>query len=119
MNQRAVKQLQSGDPVMAGLIERVGVIRLKPRRLPPFQSLIQAIIHQQLSGKAAGTILDRFRALFGNDGFPAPEAILRMPSERLRGAGLSKAKTGFILGVAERAQAGQVPTLAACDGMMN
>jgi DNA-3-methyladenine glycosylase II len=57
---------------MAALIERIGPVELHPRRLPPFESLVQAIIHQQLSGKAAGTILERFRGLFGNDGFPAP-----------------------------------------------
>ena len=43
---------------MAGLIDRVGPVKLCPRRLMPFQSLTHAIIPQQLSGRAAGTILD-------------------------------------------------------------
>ena len=46
MSKRAITHLSS-DPVMSGLIEKVGLIRLRARRIPPFQSLTQAIIHQQ------------------------------------------------------------------------
>ncbi len=44
---------------MAAAIERIGPMKLKPRRLSTFQSLTQAIIHQQLTGKAAASILGR------------------------------------------------------------
>jgi DNA-3-methyladenine glycosylase II len=57
---------------MSVLIEKIGMIRLKPRRLSPFQSLTQAIIYQQLSGAAAGTILERFKLLFPGTDFPMP-----------------------------------------------
>ena len=57
MSKRTLAYLQA-DPAMAGLIDRVGPVKLCPRRLMPFQSLTHAIIHQQLSGRAAGTILD-------------------------------------------------------------
>ena len=100
---------------MARLIDRVGPIKLRPRRLPPFQSLVQAIIHQQLSGQAAGTILERFRGLFGNDGFPAPEAVLKASPDRLRSAGLSRPKASYILGIAQKAVDGQIPKLDECD----
>ncbi|MGO8678655.1 MAG: DNA-3-methyladenine glycosylase family protein [Limisphaerales bacterium] len=105
------------DPVMTRLIERVGPVKLSPRRLQPFESLVHAIIHQQLSGKAAGTILGRFRALFGGDGFPAPAAVLEQSPERLRSAGLSRPKAGYLLGVARKAVDGHIPTLDDCDMM--
>lgn len=102
---------------MAALIERVGPVKLRPRRLPPFQSLVHAIIHQQLSGQAAATILKRFQALFGSDGFPAPEAVLKESPERLRSAGLSRPKASYLLGIAQKTVDGHIPTLDACDSM--
>ena len=102
---------------MAGLIDRVGPVKLRARRLPPFESLVHAIIHQQLSGQAAGTILGRFRALFGNDGFPTPEAVLTASPERLRSAGLSRPKASYVLGIAQKAVDGHIPTLDECDRM--
>ena len=102
---------------MAGLIDRIGPVKLRLRRLPPFQSLTHAVIHQQLNGQAAGTILGRFRALFGDDGFPTPEAVLKASPERLRSAGLSRPKAGYIFGIAQRAVDGHIPTLDECDRM--
>ena len=60
---------------MARLIERIGPVDHRPRRLPPFESLVHAVIHQQLSGAAAGTILTRFKAIFGDEDFPAPADV--------------------------------------------
>jgi 3-methyladenine DNA glycosylase/8-oxoguanine DNA glycosylase len=102
---------------MARLIDRIGPVRLRPRRLPPFESLVHAIIHQQLSGQAAGTILGRFRALFRSDGFPGPQAVLEQSPERLRSAGLSRPKAGYVLGIARKAMDGHIPTLGECDRM--
>ena len=76
-----------------------------------------AVIHQQLSGQAAGTILGRFRALFGDDGFPTPEAVLKASPERLRSAGLSRPKASYVLGIAQKAVDGHIPTLDECDRM--
>ena len=108
-------EVLSDDPVMADLIARVGPLDFQPRRLSPFQSLTRAVIYQQLSGKAAGTILGRFEALFG--GFPAPEAVLQRSAEELRAAGLSRPKTGYILDIARHAAEGSLPTLEQCDTM--
>ncbi len=102
---------------MAGLIDRIGPPRLRPHRLPPFQSLTHAIIHQQLSGKAAGTILKRFLGLFGGDGFPGPEAVLKIDPATLRSAGLSRPKAGYVLGLAQHAVDGLVPSLDECDAL--
>jgi 3-methyladenine DNA glycosylase/8-oxoguanine DNA glycosylase len=91
VSRRAIAHLNS-DPVMSALIEKIGPIRLRPRRLTPFQSLTQAIIHQQLSGKAAGTILERFKLLFPDDEFPAPGHVAKSSVDRFRTAGLSRPK---------------------------
>jgi DNA-3-methyladenine glycosylase II len=91
MESEAVKHLKSVDSVLERLIEKFGHVRVQPRRVPPFQSLIHAIAHQQLTGKAASTILNRFQALFGNGPFPAPEQILKMDLEKIRAVGFSRA----------------------------
>lgn len=116
VSKRALEHLRK-EPAMAAIIARVGPVKLRPRRLAPFQSLVQAIIHQQLSGKAAGTILERFRGLFGSDDFPAPEAVLRESPERLRSAGLSRPKASYVLGIAQKTVDGHIPTLDDCDRM--
>ena len=115
MTATLTEHFTQADPIMAGLIARIGPITLKPRRLPPCQSLIQAVIYQQLNGKAAETILGRFRALFDSRRFPRPEAILAESTERLRTAGLSRGKTDYVRAVATKAAAGELPTLAQCD----
>ncbi len=102
---------------MAELMDRVGPAQLCARRLSPFESLVHAIIHQQLSGKAAGTILGRFRALFSEDGFPTPDEVVKATAERLRSAGLSRPKASYIVGLARQAVDGLIPTLAECDRM--
>lgn len=113
----AYKHLISVDPVMAEIIKRMGPVDLKPRRLSPFQSLVHSIIHQQLSGKAAATILERFIALFNSTGFPKPEDVLLLDIDRLRGAGLSKQKVNFILGIASQSLNGGLPSLKECDSL--
>jgi len=113
MNKRAIEHLRA-DPVMAKLVEQIGPIRHRPNRLPPFQSLVHAVIHQQLSGKAAGTILGRFLAIFGKSGFPEPKHVLRTPPETLRAAGLSRPKVAYILEIAQKTEEGLVPSLEEC-----
>ena len=110
MNKRALEHLRL-DPVMERVIERVGTITHRPKRLPPFESLLRSIVYQQLSGKAAGTILGRVLDLFGGK-FPSPRMVLATAPETFRAAGLSGQKTGYILGLAREAENGRVPTLA-------
>ena len=64
------------------------------------------ICYQQLAGRAAAAIHGRFEALF--DGPPTPDAVLALPVETLRGAGLSGAKTASIRDLAEKVETGQV-----------
>jgi len=117
LNAPETEHLSKVDPVMAGLIRRIGPVTLKARRLPPFQSLVRAIVYQQLSGKAAETIFGRFQALFGHRNFPSPEQVLKIAPEELRTAGLSRPKAIYIRGVGEHAVAGRLPSLAACDDL--
>ena len=105
------------DPVMAELIEKFGPIPIRARHQPTFDSLTRAIIYQQLSGKAAETILGRFIGLFGEVRFPEPHQVLGFNVEQLRVAGLSRPKATYILGLAEHAMAGTLPTLEMCKTM--
>ena len=57
----AARACLESDPALARIIGVVGPLALEPRRRSPCESLVQAIIHQQLSGRAAATILGRFR----------------------------------------------------------
>jgi DNA-3-methyladenine glycosylase II len=79
----SARHLRNADLIMSQLVSRFGAPELKPRRLPPFQSLAHAIIHQQLSGAAAGTILKRFNALFDGRALPTPAKVIRLDVERL------------------------------------
>jgi len=115
LNASSTAYLTKADPVMGRLIGRLAPFGLKARRLPPFQSLVRSIIYQQLSGKAAETILGRFEALFGHGRFPKPEEVLALEAERFRAAGLSRPKATYVRGIGEHAVAGRLLTLTACD----
>jgi 3-methyladenine DNA glycosylase/8-oxoguanine DNA glycosylase len=75
----------------------------------PYESLFRAIVYQQLSGKAAATILARTMALFPDHAFPPPAALLEADGERLRGAGLSRQKQAALKDLAEKRLQGVVP----------
>lgn len=94
---------------MARLIDEVGPCTLVKRRFPggPFASLARSILYQQLAGKAAAAIHSRFVDLF-DGGKPTPEAVLALPEEALRGAGLSGAKTASIRDLAAKVLDGSV-----------
>src|SRR5499425_3087601 len=87
----AVAHLQDADPVLGQVITRCGPCTLQLRDLEPFVMLCRSIVYQQLSGKAAGTIMGRFLGLYAPEGL-TPEALLRTPADTLRGIGLSRQK---------------------------
>lgn len=114
----AVRILRDADGRMARLIDLAGEFSLSPRHVKaPFPSLLRAIVYQQLSGKAAGTIHRRVLELFPGRGHPAPADFLAMPEERLRGAGLSRNKLLAARDLAEKVEQGEVPSLARLRGM--
>jgi DNA-3-methyladenine glycosylase II len=111
MNPTALKHLADVDPVMAKLIRKVGACRLVPEpRRTPFQSLVQAVAHQQLNGTAANTILTRFKKLFPKRRFPKPEDLATVTDEQIRACGFSFAKIRAIRDIAEKTLSGVVPT---------
>lgn len=109
MNRKAVSHLRRIDPVMAGVIERVGPCRFRVNDGGShFEAVMRSIVYQQLSGKAAATIHSRLIALYGGAA-PEPALLLAMPDEALRGAGLSRQKISYLRDLAERAESGEIP----------
>lgn len=106
----ATDHLRRSCKRMRGLIDRVGPPTLTLERLgDPYQALVRSIVYQQLTGKAAATILGRVCALHGSDEIPSPDLILKTRDTKLRGAGLSTAKTAALKDLARRAAAGEIP----------
>ena len=85
----------------------------------PYESLVRAIAHQQLHGKAAETILGRLLALFPKKSFPSPKDISKLETNVLRGCGFSTSKTTAILDIAKRTMTGLVPTQQAIVTLSN
>ncbi len=110
MNSLILEELSRADKVLGKLIKKVGPCTLKYRKhRTPFQALVQSVTYQQLNGTAASTIFRRFKALYPHRRFPRPEDILGTPDERLRGAGLSRAKTAAIKDIAAKTLEGVIP----------
>jgi 3-methyladenine DNA glycosylase/8-oxoguanine DNA glycosylase len=82
-------------------------VRLRPPRGTAFASLAASICYQQLAGKAALTIHGRF--VDALEGVVTPATVLAAPEERLRAAGLSRAKLAAIRDLATRSDSGEVP----------
>jgi len=72
--------------------------------LPEFHSLAEAIVYQQLNGKAAETIFKRFATLAGEP--LTPQGILKLSAEQMRAAGLSKQKLSYLKDLAAKTAAG-------------
>lgn len=93
----AVALLRATDPKLARAIDAVGPCTLRPRTEGThFDHLARAIVYQQLSGSAAGTIYGRFSERCGTNGPPSPEAVLQHDLTMLRACGLSAAKAAAI-----------------------
>jgi len=111
MTPAAHKHLSKKDPVMKRLIREHGVCALVPEKgRSPFQSLVQAVAHQQLHGTAANTILGRFCKLFPGRKFPRPADLATVTDEQIRACGFSYAKIRAIRDIAEKTLSGVVPT---------
>jgi DNA-3-methyladenine glycosylase II len=100
---KAIHHLKKSDPVMRAIIERIGSCRMQFGP-PEFHSLAEAIVYQQLNGKAAVTIFKRFAALTGEP--VTPEAILKLSDEQMRSAGLSRQKSAYLKDLAVKTSAG-------------
>jgi DNA-3-methyladenine glycosylase II len=109
----ACRHLTAVDPRLGALIARAGEFTMRPAPTQSlFAALVESIVYQQLSGKAAETILGRVVALYRPRRFPRPADILETPVERLRAAGLSAAKAAAVKDLATRTLEGTVPSMA-------
>ena len=111
--QKAIQHLTKCDPVLRSAIERVGACKLHLEyETHQFGALVDSIIYQQLAFKAAQTISRRFRQIYGSrDGtgpgrLPKPEELRRTPVRKLRAAGLSRQKIGYMRDLAAKAADG-------------
>ena len=102
---KAILHLKRADPVLAAIMDRVGSYRMNYDE-PSFASLAEAIVYQQLHGKAAATIFKRLTDLTG---LPLePEGILKLSDAEMRTAGLSKQKLSYLRDLATKTHSGEV-----------
>lgn len=105
--QTASDHLKKADPILAPIIHRAGLPMFTPHK-NYYQELVESIISQQLSVKAAATILKRFIELFPGSEFPAPDQILSKSIEDMRSVGLSRQKATYIQDLAVKVIEGTV-----------
>lgn len=113
----ALSELRAKDKKLAKLIDKVGPCWLEVQHMQsPFESLLESIVYQQLTGKAAATICGRVKGLYG-DVFPSPRQVIDAEDDALRAAGLSRAKVAAIKDLALKAEEGVVPELTRLEAM--
>lgn len=103
------------DPIIQKLMKEHGELDWAPE-VDLYQDIIESIISQQLSVKAAATISHRFKSLYGAK-FPTPQQIVDTPDLDIRGRGISFSKIKYIKGVAQAILDGELdleklPTLS-------
>ncbi len=96
-----IAHLKKSDPVLKIIIEGITLREITATR-EPFEALVEAIVSQQLSVKAADTIFARFVALTPGKKFPMPREILKMRTAKMRTCGLSRMKVSFMKDLAKK-----------------
>lgn len=104
MSNKAVSFLKK-DPKLGRIIRSVGPYRITLVK-NPYESLVEAIITQQLSGKAADSISGRFKSMYKR--YPRPADVLKTPDSKLQKAGLSRMKVTYIKDLSRKIKAGQI-----------
>lgn len=103
---KATARLRRSDPVLAAIMRDVGPCRLRTDESGgAFAALVESIIYQQITGKAAASIYGRVRTLVGRR-HPRPQDILAATVDALRQAGLSRQKVLYLRDLAERVRDG-------------
>jgi DNA-3-methyladenine glycosylase II len=114
----ACRHLADADPRLGELMARAGSFSMRPQPTQSlFAALARSIVYQQLSGRAAETILGRVIRALGRRPFPAPRDLLQARPELLREAGLSAAKTAALKDLAAKTLEGSIPSLARVRSM--
>jgi DNA-3-methyladenine glycosylase II len=112
----AAEYLTEHDPVLAPVIAHVGICTIRPHA-NYYQELVDSIISQQLSVKAARAIEQRFQDMFGGE-FPMPEQILTKDVEELRAIGFSRPKARYVQDLAQHILDGKI-TFDDIDSLSN
>src|ERR1700726_1347154 len=103
----AAEILATRDPVVAGLMQAAGPIRISRRGTAShFAALVEAIVYQQLAGAAARAIHGRLLSALQDDVEPA--ALLALTDETLRAVGLSANKARSLRDLATKVLDGTV-----------
>jgi DNA-3-methyladenine glycosylase II len=105
--ERGVKHLRRADPVLRSVIQRAGPFALKPGR-NRFQSLVHAILSQQVSTSAARAIRTKLEDRLGSKEM-TPESLAALTADDLRAVGLSRQKAAYVLDLAGRVIDGTLP----------
>jgi len=103
----AVRHLRRADKRFAPLIKQFGLPQMN-RRVSAHHMLTRAIVFQQLHGKAARTIFNRFCALYPDGKFPKPEVVSRTSLKKLTSVGLSRQKATYIVDLADKFSDGTI-----------
>jgi DNA-3-methyladenine glycosylase II len=107
----AVRHLSERDEILRALIAETVPFQIDVADAQsPYEVLMESIVYQSISGKAAATIFGRIKALGSEGRPPSPEQMLKIPPAKLRKAGLSGAKVLAMKDLAQKALAGIVPT---------
>ena len=98
--QKAANALRKLDPELVPLLDAFQIEDLKPEK-DYYRSLTRAIIYQQLSGKVAKTIFNRFIELYHGKDYPSPDDVIKTDHAILRSVGLSNAKAKYIKNISQ------------------
>jgi len=108
-HEAGLTHLKKRDKKLARIIKIIGPYQaISEETHPPYDTLVRAITHQQLSLKAGQTIAGRVRDLTPGKSFPTPKEMLAIDPQKLRGCGLSNAKTGYVRDLAARVGDGRL-----------
>lgn len=102
----ALRHLSEQDQKLGVVIANSVSCTIKPHK-NYYRELVESIIGQQLSVKAAAAIRTRFMGLYGGN-FPSPEQIIDVTVEDLRAIGFSRAKASYVQDLATKVIAGEV-----------
>ena len=99
----ALREISAKDRIMAALVERVGVCQF-PQGGDLFSDLVESMVYQQVTGKAAAAIFSRLLSKAG--GVLSPDRILSLSHDQMKSAGLSRQKISYITDLSERVKSG-------------
>jgi 3-methyladenine DNA glycosylase/8-oxoguanine DNA glycosylase len=118
MSKKVIGFLTRKDPVLGRFIKKCEPVSLTPNnRITLFEALVKSVVGQQLSGKAAHSILTKLKDQVGGKKPISPEKILGTPFGEIRGAGVSESKARTIVALAKMTKEGAIPSARKMKGM--